>query len=95
MISFSLDEAIALLKIVPGFKLSDSDVNALNIHTEGWATGLKMVGLSLRGTSDIGKFVASFTGSQRYIMDYLMEEVLENNPRRCINSCYGLLYWTN
>jgi LuxR family transcriptional regulator, maltose regulon positive regulatory protein len=52
------------------------DINALNSRAEGWAVGLKMAIISLRQRKDIHGFLATFTGSQRYIMDYLMEEVL-------------------
>jgi len=50
---------------------------ALAERTEGWAAGLQLAALSLRGQDDIGRFVADFTGSHRYILDYLAEEVLE------------------
>ena len=73
---FTLDEAAALLQGLQGTALSPEDVSALNERTEGWAVGLKMAALSLRGQKDIRGFLASFTGSQRYIMDYLIEEVL-------------------
>jgi LuxR family maltose regulon positive regulatory protein len=73
---FTRDDAASLLKElkIPG--LSARDVAALNERTEGWVVGLKMAALSMRGQKDIPGFIAAFTGSQRYIMDYLMEEVL-------------------
>ncbi len=74
---FTLDEAASLLKELKGPGLSAEDVNALNTRTEGWAVGLKMAALSMRHQKDIPGFIAAFTGSQRYIMDYLIEEVLQ------------------
>src|SRR6516165_4489630 len=53
---------------------------ALARRTEGWAVGLQLVGLSLRGHHDAAGFVAAFSGSHRYILDYLTEEVLDRQP---------------
>jgi len=53
----------------------------LNSRTEGWAAGLKMAALSLRGRKDVAGLLTSLGGSQRYIMDYLVEEVLKQQPR--------------
>ena len=50
--------------------------------TEGWAAGLQLAGLSLRGQNDVDGFVAAFTGSHRYVLDYLAEEVLERQSGR-------------
>ena len=74
---FNLDDATSLLREMKTVELSAEDVTALNERTEGWAVGLKMAALSLRQQEDIPGFLASFTGSQRYVMDYLMEEVLQ------------------
>ena len=52
-------------------------VAALTARTEGWAAGLQLAALSLRGQDDAAAFVAAFTGSHRYVLDYLAEEVLE------------------
>jgi len=68
------------LREILGPALSSAEVKALNVHTEGWAVGLKMAALSLRGHRDIAAFIESFTGSQRYVMDYLVEEVLKRQP---------------
>ena len=57
--------------------LPDGLVAALAARTEGWAAGLQLAGLSLRGQDDAAAFVAAFTGSHRYVLDYLAEEVLE------------------
>jgi LuxR family transcriptional regulator, maltose regulon positive regulatory protein len=57
--------------------LPDASVAALAARTEGWAAGLQLAALSLRGHDDAAAFVAAFTGSHRYVLDYLAEEVLD------------------
>ena len=79
---FTVDEAAALLKEDRGQALSSDQVSALHIRTEGWAVGLKMAALSLRGRQDVEAFINTFRGSQRYVMDYLVDEVLIGQPRR-------------
>ncbi len=79
---FTQDEAAALLQQIAPVPaaLPDADVAALAARTEGWAAGLQLAGLSLRGQADVAGFVAAFTGSHRYVLDYLAEEVLERQP---------------
>ena len=82
---FTVGEAGALLQELiagPGRVLSDDVVAALAARTEGWAAGLQLAALSLRGQSDVAGFVAAFTGSQRYVLDYLAEEVLERQDEQ-------------
>ena len=80
---FTPGEAAALLQqIAIGHVLPDAVVTALASRTEGWAAGLQLAALSLRGQSDVAGFVAAFTGSHRYVLDYLAEEVLERQPAR-------------
>jgi LuxR family maltose regulon positive regulatory protein len=77
---FTRDEAAALLRRSgsgPHGALSDTALEALAARTEGWAAGLQLAALSLRGHPDAAGFVASFTGSHRHVLDYLSEEVLE------------------
>ena len=77
---FTADEAAALLQQVAdatGVALPDAVVAALARRTEGWAAGLQLAALSLRGQPDVTGFVAAFTGSHRYVLDFLAEEVLE------------------
>ena len=74
---FSLDEACDLQNVLEAPALSGDDVQALNAKAEGWAVGLKMALLSLKREANVSEFIASFTGTQRYIMDYLIEEVLQ------------------
>ena len=77
---FTDAEAASLLQHVAagsGPVLSAEAVAALAERTEGWAAGLQLAALSLRGRGDVAGFVAAFTGSHRYVLDYLAEEVLE------------------
>ena len=73
-------EAAALLREAAGADLPDEAVAALEARTEGWAAGLQLAGLSLRGHADPALFVATFSGSHRYVLDYLTEEVLDRQP---------------
>ena len=77
---FTADEAAVLLRQATGADLPGGSVAALAGRTEGWAVGLQLVALSLRGHRDIAGFVAAFSGSHRYILDYLAEEVLDRQP---------------
>jgi LuxR family transcriptional regulator, maltose regulon positive regulatory protein len=73
---FAPAEAGELLRQVAS-ALPDASVAALAARTEGWAAGLQLAALSLRGQADTAAFVGAFTGSHRYVLDYLAEEVLE------------------
>jgi LuxR family transcriptional regulator, maltose regulon positive regulatory protein len=73
-------EAAELLRTAVGHELPDPTVAALEARTEGWVAGLQLAGLSLRGHVDVGAFVQSFSGSHRYVLDYLCEEVLDRQP---------------
>ncbi|HEY95741.1 MAG TPA: tetratricopeptide repeat protein [Dehalococcoidia bacterium] len=73
---FSLDEAATLLEELQDLILSPDIISTLNDRTGGWVTGLKMAVLSIPHQKDIPEFIATFSSSQRYIMDYLIEEVL-------------------
>jgi LuxR family transcriptional regulator, maltose regulon positive regulatory protein len=79
-IRFTAEEASALLSEAAGPSLSEAAVAALAERTEGWAAGLQLAGLSLRGRTDADAFVASFSGSHRHVLDYLTEEVLDRQP---------------
>ena len=79
---FTADEAAPLLREAIGADLPGTAVAALTARTEGWAAGLQLAGLSLRGQADTTGFVAAFSGSHRYVLDYLTGEVLERqNPQ--------------
>ena len=77
---FTAGEAAAMLREAAGAELPDAAVAALAERTEGWAAGLQLAALSLRGQPDVGGFVSAFTGSNRYVLDFLAEEVLERQP---------------
>jgi LuxR family maltose regulon positive regulatory protein len=77
---FSNDEATAFLNEGMGLTLSLNEIDLLNAKAEGWAAGLQMAGISLQGRSDTTRFIQSFSGSNRYILDYLVEEVLKRQP---------------
>ena len=74
---FTPDEAAALLREAAGPVLPEAASAALAARTEGWAAGLQLAALSLRGQPDPAGFVAAFSGSHRYVLDYLAGEVLE------------------
>ncbi|MCB0178926.1 MAG: helix-turn-helix transcriptional regulator [Anaerolineae bacterium] len=77
---FTVDETATFLNRVMGLNLAPADIAALETHTEGWAAGLQMAALSMQGRSDLTAFLNSFTGSHRYILDYLMDEVFQQQP---------------
>ncbi|HUL26290.1 MAG TPA: hypothetical protein VLW44_11050, partial [Streptosporangiaceae bacterium] len=82
---FTAAEAAALLQqgaAVSGVALPETAVTALAARTEGWAAGLQLAALSLRGQPDAARFVAEFTGSHRYVLDFLAEEVLERQSEQ-------------
>jgi len=75
-LQFAPKEVVEFLgKTVAVGKLELADIRALTRRTEGWAVGLQMTALSMQGVEDLGAFVRSFTGSNRYILDYLFDEV--------------------
>jgi len=75
---FSSSEAKLLLD---EFHLSTEEIEALETRTEGWITGLQLVILSMQGVADKQDFITCFTGSNRFILDYLGEEVLSHQPQ--------------
>jgi LuxR family maltose regulon positive regulatory protein len=81
---FTLDEVAAFLTKAAGLDLSAENVAALGTRTEGWIAGLQLAALSMQGlkrSGDITDFVNRFTGSHRYIQDYLADEVLKQRPQ--------------
>src|SRR5712671_1200267 len=77
---FTPSEAAEFLNSVMGLNLSPGDIAALEDRTEGWIAGLQLAALSMRGREDIPEFIRAFTGDHRYILDYLVEEVLTRQP---------------
>ena len=74
---FTPDEAAAYLNDAMGLDLTESDVAALEGRTEGWIAALQLAALSMEGRDDVAGFIAGFAGDDRYIVDYLFEEVLQ------------------
>ncbi|MCB0163658.1 MAG: hypothetical protein KDI79_05485 [Anaerolineae bacterium] len=74
-------EAAAFLNQAMGLRLSAENISALEVRTEGWIAGLQLAALSLQGREDIEGFIANFTGSHQYVLDYLVQEVFEQQPQ--------------
>jgi LuxR family maltose regulon positive regulatory protein len=77
---FTPAEAAEFLNRVMGLNLSAEDIAALETRTEGWIAGLQLAALSMQGRSDAASFIQAFTGSHRFVLDYLVEEVLQRQP---------------
>lgn len=83
---FTSSEAAEFLNQLKGLNLSAEDIAALEARTEGWITGLQLAALALQGSPsmqgypDTSRFIQSFTGSHRFVLDYLVEEVLQRQP---------------
>jgi len=77
---FTVEEATTFLNVTMGLQLAAKEVAALEARTEGWIAALQLAALSLQGRTDAADFVAAFSGSHRYIVDYLAEEVLQRLP---------------
>ncbi|WP_221090920.1 LuxR C-terminal-related transcriptional regulator [Deinococcus aquaedulcis] len=80
-LQFSAEEAARFLNEVMGLDLMPAQAAALAARTEGWITGLQLAALSMRGQPDRAGFLRAFVGSDRYLLDYLVEEVLNRQPR--------------
>jgi ATP/maltotriose-dependent transcriptional regulator MalT len=77
---FTPSEAAAFLNQVMGLGLSAGDIAALEDRTEGWIAGLQLAALSMQGQQDVPGFIRAFAGDHRYIVDYLVAEVLQRQP---------------
>jgi LuxR family transcriptional regulator, maltose regulon positive regulatory protein len=77
---FTADETAAYLGGTSGVELSSADIEALGTRTEGWIAALQLAALSLQGRDDPAAFVAQFAGDDRFVVDYLADEVLEQQP---------------
>lgn len=80
---FTADEALEFLNRAMELDLAPADVDALDERTEGWIAGLQLAALSLRGITEpeeVTAFIEAFTGSDRFVVDYLAEEVLARQP---------------
>jgi LuxR family maltose regulon positive regulatory protein len=77
---FTPTEAADFLNQVMGLNLSEEDIAALEARTEGWIAGLQLAALSMQGHQDAKSLIRSFTGSHHFVLDYLLEEVLHQQP---------------
>jgi LuxR family maltose regulon positive regulatory protein len=77
---FSQSETTEFLNQLMALDLPEAAVTALEVRTEGWVAGLQMAALSLQGRADVEGFLQGFSGSNRFILDYLAEEVLAQRP---------------
>jgi LuxR family transcriptional regulator, maltose regulon positive regulatory protein len=84
-LQFTISETTEFLNQAMGLNLSDEDIAALEARTEGWIAGLQLAALSMQGHHDTSKFIESFTGSHRFVLDYLIEEVLQQQPESVQN----------
>src|SRR6185295_19075150 len=73
---FATAEAGTLLQQAAGRDLEPDTIAAIQDRTEGWVTGLQLAALALRGSANVSAFLTAFTGSHRFVLDYLSEEVL-------------------
>ncbi|CAG0944090.1 partial Serine/threonine-protein kinase PknK, partial [Anaerolineae bacterium] len=78
---FTQDEASDFLRQVTGLNLSAEEIATLETRTEGWIAGLQIAALSMRSQNDVVGFIKAFTGSNRFILDYLAEEVFQHQSQ--------------
>jgi LuxR family maltose regulon positive regulatory protein len=79
---FTPDEAAAYLNGMMGLQLTARDVAVLEARTEGWIAALQLAALSMQGRDDVAGFIAGFAGDDRFVVDYLVEEVLQRQSDR-------------
>jgi LuxR family maltose regulon positive regulatory protein len=82
---FTSLEAADFLNQVMGLNLSSEDIAELETRTEGWIAGLQLAAISMRGYEDRANFIKSFTGGHRLVLDFLIEEVLGQQPENIQN----------
>ncbi|NIW45813.1 MAG: LuxR family transcriptional regulator, partial [Gammaproteobacteria bacterium] len=82
---FTASEASDFLNQVMGLNLSSDDIAELETRTEGWIAGLQLAAISMRGRQDHAGFIKSFTGGHRLVLDFLIEEVLGQQPENIQN----------
>lgn len=104
---FTAAEAAEFLNRMMGLNLSEGDIAALEARTEGWIAGLQLAAISMQGREDSAGFIQAFTGSHRFVLDYLVEEVLQSQPehirsfllqtaileRFCASLCNAVTEW--
>src|SRR6266566_5103616 len=82
---FTPSEAAGFLNQGMGLNLSAEDIARLSTRTEGWIAGLQLAAISMQGQQDTTSFITSFTGSHHFVLDYLVEEVLQQQPESIQN----------
>lgn len=82
---FTQVETAEFLNQVMDFNLSVEEITALENRTEGWIAGLQLAAISLQGHPDTANFIKSFSGSHHFVLDYLVEEILEQQPESIQN----------
>jgi len=86
---FTADEAAQFLNQIMGLTLSPENIATLETRTEGWVAGLQLAAISMQGSQDATQFIKSFTGSHRFVIDYLIEEVLHQQHQNIQNFLLG------
>ncbi|HEX9370331.1 MAG TPA: LuxR C-terminal-related transcriptional regulator, partial [Roseiflexaceae bacterium] len=77
---FTPEETAAFLRELRGLPLANDQIATLDAHTEGWIAGLQLAALAMRDRADINTFIAAFAGSNRFVVDYLADEVIDRLP---------------
>jgi LuxR family maltose regulon positive regulatory protein len=77
---FTTAEVTILLNDMMGFNLPSEDITTIEARTEGWVASLKLASLSMQQLDDRHEFITAFSGSHRYVIDYLMDEVMTHQP---------------
>ncbi len=77
---FTVEETAVFLRQVTGLDLSAKEIISLEKRTEGWIAGLQLAALSMQGRQDTQGFIQAFAGNDRYVVDYLVDEVLQQQP---------------
>lgn len=77
---FTLQETAVFLQQIMNLNLSEAQIATLEARTEGWIAGLQLAALSMQGQTDTDQFIHAFRGSHRFVLDYLVEEVLQLQP---------------
>ena len=77
---FTPEEAAAFLCDACGIPLATDQIAALDAHTEGWIAGLQLAALAMNDHRNVDQFIAAFTGSNRFVVDYLADEVVDRLP---------------
>ena len=79
---FTLSESAEFLNQMMGLNLTEENITALESRTEGWIAGLQLAAISMQGLQDTASFIKTFTGSHYFVLDYLIEEVLQQQSEK-------------